>query len=270
MVGHHRAGHVAGQEIGGALDAVERAADRGRDDLRQQRLADPRDVLDQQVAARQQAGGGHLGDLALAGDDTIDGIDDVAPEAARAAEFGLVETSRITGGRAVAATLTVPGLGRSSSAHRHPRPPRRQVLEPARGARRQLFQIIGTVIATQAQSWRTLSRAPELPFRSRSPVLRSREEWRESDWSECEMKSECLVECGLQRGSQRSDLWADALNGDRSDLLCLCLRVCGQPGVLRDKQHLKGVDVFDIRCHGDDCDDPAVRGVVRCCWRRRY
>ena len=141
VVGHHRAGHVARQEIGCALDPVERAADGGRDDLRQQGLADTRDVLDQQVAARQQAGGRHLGHLALAGNDTIDGIDDVAPEAARASELCLVETSRITGGRAVAATLTVSRLGRSSSAHRHPRPPRRQ--ESARGARRQLFQIIG-------------------------------------------------------------------------------------------------------------------------------
>ena len=83
------------------------------------------------------------------------------------------------------------------------------------------------------------------------------------------MESEGLVECGLQLGVHCSDLWADALYGDRSDLLRLCLRVGGQSGVLREEQHLKGVDAFGVRCDGDDCDDAsseplcgAVRAVV--------
>ena len=80
MVGHHRPRHVTGQQVGRALDPVERSTDSRRDDLRQQRLADAWDVLDQQVTARQQARGGHLGGLALTGDDPVDGIHDVAPE----------------------------------------------------------------------------------------------------------------------------------------------------------------------------------------------
>ena len=112
VVGHHRAGHVARKEVGGALDPMERPADRGRHHLRQQRLADARDVLDQQVAARQEARGGDLGDLALAGDDPLDGAHDVARELGRPLDLAVIETH----GRTVALTPTVPGLGRPSRA----------------------------------------------------------------------------------------------------------------------------------------------------------
>ena len=50
------ADHVAGQHVGGELDAVEAGIDAARQSLRQRGFADARDVLDQQVAAGQQAG----------------------------------------------------------------------------------------------------------------------------------------------------------------------------------------------------------------------
>ena len=69
---HERPGDVAGQEIGRALDAAERATDRPGDHLGEQRLADTRDVFDQQMSAGQHAGDGDLGDVVLAGDDRVD------------------------------------------------------------------------------------------------------------------------------------------------------------------------------------------------------
>ena len=47
--------HVAGQHVAGELQAVEAAGDGARQGLRQRGLADAGHVLDQQVAARQQA-----------------------------------------------------------------------------------------------------------------------------------------------------------------------------------------------------------------------
>ena len=48
--------HVAGQHVGGELQAVEAGIDAARQRLRQSGLADARHVFDQQVPARQQAG----------------------------------------------------------------------------------------------------------------------------------------------------------------------------------------------------------------------
>ena len=83
--------------------------------------------------------------------------------------------------------------------------------------------------------------------------------------SECEMESECFVECGLQFGGDRSDMRAYALESDRSDLLRLGFRVGDQPGVVRRKQHLKGVDAVGVGCDGDHGDHSAPKtlsGVV--------
>ena len=77
---HHRAGDVARQQIGRALDPMEAAADAAREHLCQQCLADPGDVLDQQVPAGQDRGHGDLGDVVLAGDDLVDRVDQPGPE----------------------------------------------------------------------------------------------------------------------------------------------------------------------------------------------
>jgi hypothetical protein len=47
-------GHIAGEEIGGELDALEGTAERTRDRLGQDRLADAGDVLDEDVTTAEQ------------------------------------------------------------------------------------------------------------------------------------------------------------------------------------------------------------------------
>ena len=71
-----RAGDVAGQQVGGALDPAERATHGAGDDLGEQRLADPGHVLDQQMAARQDARDADLDDLMFAGHDRVDRADE--------------------------------------------------------------------------------------------------------------------------------------------------------------------------------------------------
>ncbi len=63
------ADHVARQQIGGELNALERALKRIRQRLRQRRLAHARHVLDQQVAAREQRRQRKLNHVFLALDD---------------------------------------------------------------------------------------------------------------------------------------------------------------------------------------------------------
>jgi hypothetical protein len=55
LVEHGYAGHVAGQHVGRELDALEFAANRSRQRLRQDGLAHAGHVLDQDVALAQQA-----------------------------------------------------------------------------------------------------------------------------------------------------------------------------------------------------------------------
>ena len=59
-------GDVAGQQVGGALDPRKLAAQRLRQGLGQRRLAQARQVLDEQVPPRQQAGQHVLDHLRLA------------------------------------------------------------------------------------------------------------------------------------------------------------------------------------------------------------
>ncbi len=53
---HRNAGHVGRQQVAGELHPVELQAQRNGQRVRQRGLADARHVLDQQVAAGQQAG----------------------------------------------------------------------------------------------------------------------------------------------------------------------------------------------------------------------
>jgi hypothetical protein len=68
-------GHVARQQVGGALDAPELALDRARHGACQHGLPDARHVLDQHVAAREQRRDDRLDRLALAQDDALDVLD---------------------------------------------------------------------------------------------------------------------------------------------------------------------------------------------------
>ena len=65
-------GHVAGQQVGGELDAPDRAVDAARERLRQLRLADAGHVLDQEVAFGEQDGECQPYRRALALDDLLD------------------------------------------------------------------------------------------------------------------------------------------------------------------------------------------------------
>ena len=80
LVEDAHAGDVAGQQVGGELDAREAAVDRAGQRLGEERLADARVVLDDDVAAGQQRDDAGLDDLVLAEDDRRDvGGDAVRP-----------------------------------------------------------------------------------------------------------------------------------------------------------------------------------------------
>ena len=86
LVQHRDAGHVAGQEIRGALDAAEAATNRAGQRPGQGRLADAGHVLDQQMPAGQHGNQGLLDRLGLADDDVGDALEDrrnLAGECAR-------------------------------------------------------------------------------------------------------------------------------------------------------------------------------------------
>ena len=71
-------GDVAGEEIGGELDALEGAADRARDRLGQDRLADAGDILDEDVTAAEQGDEHEEHLVSLANDYSLDVIADQA------------------------------------------------------------------------------------------------------------------------------------------------------------------------------------------------
>ena len=68
------------QQVARELDALELQSERARQRVRQRRLADARDVLDQQMAAREQAGEREPDLLLFAQDDAPDLIDDLLQE----------------------------------------------------------------------------------------------------------------------------------------------------------------------------------------------
>ena len=72
LVEDRHAEHVGRQEVARELDARVLEAERRRERLRQRRLADAGNVLDQQVAAREQAGEREPQRLVLADDDAVE------------------------------------------------------------------------------------------------------------------------------------------------------------------------------------------------------
>ena len=74
---HRHAEDVGGQQVAGELDALELQAQRARQAVRQRGLADPGQILDQQMAACQQAGQRQADLLRLAEDDLLGLLDDV-------------------------------------------------------------------------------------------------------------------------------------------------------------------------------------------------
>ena len=71
-VPHRHAGDVRREEVGGELDALAGAADRPGDRLRQRRLADARDVLDEEVPLGEHAHEREVDGVALALDHSFD------------------------------------------------------------------------------------------------------------------------------------------------------------------------------------------------------
>src|SRR5262249_54604642 len=72
LVKNTGAEQVAGQQVGGELDAVEGTVEAAGQGLGQQRLADARDVLDEQVPLAEQGDEGHADDFRLAEEDAGD------------------------------------------------------------------------------------------------------------------------------------------------------------------------------------------------------
>ena len=73
--------HVGGQKIARELNAVVAQAESLRERVRERGLADARHVLDEQVAAREQAGQRELELAVLADDDALERFDDGANQA---------------------------------------------------------------------------------------------------------------------------------------------------------------------------------------------
>jgi hypothetical protein len=80
LIVDRHARHVVGQQIGGALQTLERHAQRDRQRTGEHRLARSRHVLDQHVAFAQQGGQQQLDGIPLADDDLLDVGDDLLGE----------------------------------------------------------------------------------------------------------------------------------------------------------------------------------------------
>jgi len=74
---HRHAEDIGGQQVAGELDALELQSQRARQHMCQRGLADPRQILDQQMAACQQTGKREADLLRLAEDDLLGLFDDV-------------------------------------------------------------------------------------------------------------------------------------------------------------------------------------------------
>ena len=72
---HRDAEHVGRQQVARELNALIAQAERLRERVRERRLADARHVLDEQVAAREQAGERQLQLPALADDDALERVE---------------------------------------------------------------------------------------------------------------------------------------------------------------------------------------------------
>ena len=84
------AGDVAGQQVGGELDAAHRAVDRAGQRLGEHRLADAGDVLDEQVALGEHHGDREPHGVALALDDALDRTADPGRGVGQRGQAGLV------------------------------------------------------------------------------------------------------------------------------------------------------------------------------------
>ena len=103
LVVDRQAGHVRRQQVRRELDAPERAAEAARDGLRQDRLAGPGHVLDQEVTAAQQRDEGEAHLVVLADDDAFDiGEDSIA---------GFLDLGHRPLSRARASVWMTPGRG---------------------------------------------------------------------------------------------------------------------------------------------------------------
>ena len=80
---------VRGQQVAGELDALVGKAEDARERVRERRLADARDVLDQQVPARQQAGEGEAHFAVLAEQDLVQARERREQLAARPESFDM-------------------------------------------------------------------------------------------------------------------------------------------------------------------------------------
>jgi hypothetical protein len=80
---------------------------------------------------------------------------------------------------------------------------------------------------------------------------------------QAQLDAQRLVEFGGKAGRQLPDPPADALDGDRADLLSLCLGVAGQAGFGSGQQNLERVDARDIGGHGHDGDETAAEAGCR-------
>ena len=107
---HRHANDVGRQHVAGELDAVEVEAEGAREHLRKRRLAHAGEVLDQQVAAGQQARKGKA-DLGFLAEDDLAGRldDDVHRRLGTGLQPGFEEHARIVRARG-ALRLAVPRI----------------------------------------------------------------------------------------------------------------------------------------------------------------
>ena len=94
-VPHRDAEHIRRKEVGRELDAIRRGRDRARQRLGEGRLADARDILDEEVTFGEEADEGERDLLALALDHALDVVQQRLEELGDLREVGsLRATSR--------------------------------------------------------------------------------------------------------------------------------------------------------------------------------
>ena len=96
LVPDRRAGHVCGEQVGRELDAAEAEPAGLGEGSRRQRLREPRDVLEQDVAVREHAEQDQLELLALADDGALDLVDEAGTELCELTELHQTLSNAVT------------------------------------------------------------------------------------------------------------------------------------------------------------------------------
>src|SRR6266851_4799454 len=171
--------------------------------------------------------------------------------------------SEVTSAGTTSGLLTVAARSRTPCSMRSPWKVKANSA-PSRAKAWAMAQAIDRRLATPKTSARRPSRSGICPQGSRSQVPSVGRAYSARGRSEAEMEAQGLIKVAHKLGRHNSEAWADALDGDRTNLLRLCLGVAIEPGTAARQSHLEGVDAVDVRCHGYDGHHTPTEAHGRC------